>query len=79
MEWVLGGLILALGFTLIIAGAQGTGEQLYSAVTGKTPAGSSKTSTTASAITTALNGAGVGTTVTPQSGTALGGGPPVLA
>lgn len=71
MEWIIGAIIIAVGLTLVIAGAQGSGEQLYTAVTGKTPVGSSKTSATSNAIGDAIGdaaGAAVGSAQTNASG-----------
>jgi hypothetical protein len=66
MQWVIGGLILAIGVALIIAGAEGSGANLFSAITGKTPATSS---TSAASSLQALGAGGSGsvpaTTPTP--------------
>jgi hypothetical protein len=85
VQWIFGALIVGVGLTLIIAGAQGSGNSLYEAVTGKTPKGSASTSATASAISSALSNQSP-TTLAPvaSSGfagtvTSQGGGQPLAA
>jgi hypothetical protein len=61
MQFVIGGLIFAIGLALIIAGAEGSGANLFQAVTGKAPAGSSTTSGAASALDALAKADGTGT------------------
>jgi hypothetical protein len=84
VQWIFGALIVGVGLTLIIAGAQGSGNSLYEAVTGKTPAGSASTSPTGNAIASALSSTSPTLAPTSSPGfagsvTSLGGGQPVAA
>jgi hypothetical protein len=71
VQFVLGGVIVVVGLTLIVAGAQGTGTNLYEAVTGKTPLAaqtqSASGSPTADKIATALEQANAGVSPAPST------------
>lgn len=54
MQFVIGGLVVFIGLALIISGAEGSGGQLFAAVTGKEPANA--TAAGSSSVATALLG-----------------------
>jgi hypothetical protein len=89
VEWVIGGLIVVVAITLVIAGVQGTGASLFQAVTGKSAANSSGQPTfilpNPAPASVAPNGAitlGMGvpsTTTLPGQGTYVPGAAPPLS
>lgn len=72
MDYLVAFAVIALGVTMVISGVSGTGNELFSAVTGRTvgPASTTAGTTSGSSLTTPSTAPSTGNVLVPQ-GSAL--------